>query len=668
MRIKHQLGAGLALLFCVSVATGADLSDGLQGRWNRPGAGVPPAFNGHDQVIDLAGTSQPAMNQAQSWTIWVRPASVERQAIVGRPVAATAWNKPRTGLYFSDFGTAAFDFLASDRKEAGTVMGAIPIPVDAWTFLAVTFDGKAVRLYVDGKLDRELAWDKGLGAVPGAIRMGTMSEFDKFYRGALGEFRLYGRGLSQDELAALYAAGRPSYPRSQANAAPRQPERIVMRARRNASDQRWSSFPATTLDELGDFQRGAHIALDAYGGRADRTAQATGYFHAKKIGARWWAIDPAGGYFLHNGIVALSPGGSKVLRENLAAKFGGDEQWTAATVAMMKDNGFTGAGAWSSEALLRASPDKLPYTVMVNFMESFARQKHLTRPGVGHTGFLNDAIPVFHPDFPAFCKKYAEEKFAATRDDPWLFGVFSDNELLTPDIAKYLALDPHDPDQKPNYDAAHDWLVKRTGKADAGVRDVTWALEMEFAGYAFERYYDIVSHAIRRVDPHHIYLGSRLNTERDKINPYIWRAAGKYVDVIALNLYRTWTPDQDRIADWTGWSGKPVIITEWYTKGDDAGFPNTSGAGWIVPSQEDRGKFYQQFVLNLIKSGGIVGWHWFKYMDNDPSDTQAEASNRDSNKGIMRLTYEPYAPLLTKMKAVNKEMYSLADYFDSKKP
>lgn len=448
-----------------------------------------------------------------------------------------------------------------------------------------------------------------------------------------------------------------------AAAAGAEPGTITMQARRSVTAP-WESFPATTLDQLTAFQPGAAVPLDQYGGRTDKKAAATGFFYAKNENGRWWLIDPLGGYFINTGVVSITRGSSKTLKENFAARFGDTEHWRKETVSLLRENGFNGAGAWSDVDVLRTGPEKLVYTVMSDFLSSFAKSRNLTRPGVGHSGYVKDSLPVFHPDFEAFCQAYAREKLATYKDDPWMLGVFSDNELLTPDLKKFLTLDPADPDQRPNYEAARQWLVQRLGKQDVSALDVTQAIEFEFAGYVFDRYYAIVSTAVKAVLPHHIYLGSRLNTEKDKVNPHTWKAAGKYVDVIALNLYRTWTPNLAQVRDWNAWSGKPVLITEWYVKGDDAGFTNKTGAGWIVPTQQDRGKFYQQFTINLLASKGIVGWHWFKYMDNDPNDLAAEPSNRDSNKGVVRLDYRPYSEMMVKMKALNREVYPLVDYLD----
>jgi hypothetical protein len=67
----------------------------------------------------------------------------------------------------------------------------------------------------------------------------------------------------------------------------------------------------------------------------------------------------------------------------------------------------------------------------------------------------------------------------------------------------------------------------------------------------------------------------------------------------------------------------------------------------------------------LLQSRACVGWHWFKYQDNDPDDPHAEASNVDSNKGIVDRFYKPYGALLSRMRDLNLQMYGVADVFDA---
>ena len=125
-----------------------------------------------------------------------------------------------------------------------------------------------------------------------------------------------------------------------------------------------------------------------------------------------------------------------------------------------------------------------------------------------------------------------------------------------------------------------------------------------------------------------------------------------------------WTVGAEEASNWSTWTGKPLLISEWYVKGEDSGMPNISGAGWLVKTQEDRGKFYQNFALALLAHQGIVGWQWFRYLDNDPADPTTDPSNLDSNKGFFSNTYLPYEPLLDKAQAIHEQAYRLIDYFD----
>ncbi len=52
------------------------------------------------------------------------------------------------------------------------------------------------------------------------------------------------------------------------------------------------------------------VALDRFGGWMAEKHDATGFFYAKKIGKRWWLVDPEGHLFLHMAVNSVSPGKS----------------------------------------------------------------------------------------------------------------------------------------------------------------------------------------------------------------------------------------------------------------------------------------------------------------------------------------------------------------------
>ena len=423
---------------------------------------------------------------------------------------------------------------------------------------------------------------------------------------------------------------------------------------------KWVAYPTRTLADVpGAAALKPDTGLSRYGGLTSRKENATGFFHTAKIGGRWWLVDPEGCLFLHIGVTSVSmlrtPGAMTAWKD----KFGSETNWAAQTTALLREHGFNGLGAWSDTERLRAANPPLVYTRIWNFMSSYGRKRGGTFQQPGHTGYPGDCTFVFDPDFEKFCDEHARQ-LAADKNDPWLLGHFSDNELpwRYGALTNYLAL----PATDPGHQAALTWLRARRG-ANATARDIKPEDFPAFLEYMVDRYFRIVSRAIKRHDPNHLYLGARFHGS-DLRYPEIFRAAGPHLDVVSVNYYRAWTPDPERLAMWERESAKPVIITEWYAKGADSGLANTSGAGWLVKTQRDRGLFYENFTLGLLQSKVCVGWHWFKYIDNDPADTRADPSNRDSNKGILSNRYEPYTPLLDSMKRINQRAYGLMQCFD----
>jgi len=454
---------------------------------------------------------------------------------------------------------------------------------------------------------------------------------------------------------------------------------IIVKVKRKPTDPKWMEMPARTLDDLPPpaVPELAADALSRFGGWKARQAKATGFFRAEKIGPRWWIIDPEGYHFLSVGVNGVRGESSETVRAALKEKFGSAERWAEFETKRLREHGFNSLGCWSDAAVLRAVAQPLPYCpdgVVVlaggtagrspgsepartkgGFMRSFGTRLGVARQGTGHALYPNDCMPIFHPQFAEFCDEHARP-LAALKDDPYLLGYFTDNELPMPKLDNFLALDPNDEKMGSSRQAAREWLDGRRGPG-AAPTDADRDAWIEFA---YDRYFAVVTKAIRKYDPNHMIFGSRFyGAEKRKAEAF--RAAGRYCDVIAVNVYGVWQPKPEEIGRWTQWSGRPVIITEWYAKGMDSGYANNSGAGWTVPTQRDRGLFYQTFTLGLLESPGCVGWHWFRYMDNDPTNTAADPSNRDSNKGIVTIRFEPYEPLLELMRPLNRRVYPLAE-------
>ena len=454
------------------------------------------------------------------------------------------------------------------------------------------------------------------------------------------------------------------------------PERpLLVKARRNAK-QTWKWYPTRTVGTLTGFRpSNRRITLNRYGNVASSDLvesglwqgplpKKTGYFRIEKNGKRWWVIDPDGGAGLHTAVCSISRGNGKTQQAGYREKFDGKPQrWAEATLDLLRENGFNGAGNWSESKTLFAaeSQQEHPFssTITTNFMASYGKKRGGIYQKPGHMGYPSDCIFCFDPEFPKFCDEYAKS-LTVYRDNPLVFGYFTDNEMPFPRKAldNYLHLENKD---DPGRLAAEKWLKAKKKKW----KEIDDELRNEFISFMAETYSSAVENAIRRNDPNHMILGPRLHGS--DLNRFgLIKAIAAHTDILSCNYYGRWEPEDQHVYGWPEMTGKPFMTTEWYTKGEDSGLGNTTGAGWNVPTQQDRGRFYQNFTLKLLECGGCVGWHWFKYQDNDPTG-KSDPSNLDSNKGIVDNSYKPYSELLTAMKELNDYRFDLIAWFDRKR-
>ncbi len=441
-------------------------------------------------------------------------------------------------------------------------------------------------------------------------------------------------------------------------------------SRKNATKP-WTAYEAVSVDRIPGFAPKDDPALDEYGGwLGTNVGNPDGFFRVRKIDGRWWMVDPAGNLFLAKSVASFVPGGSARQRAKMKEKFGNTAGWATAEIKFLKSCGFNSLGAWSnSEAFGTTNqPERIPYTVIVSPMATFNRE--LKKAG-READFFKDVkeggssygFPfVFFPEF----EKTAERVIvpvAKHANDPYLIGYFLDNEIQFRRRMLWKCLTAW-PKDHPNRRAAQAWLDARKGRAGCTMRDVTEEDRLDFVAHCVDLYLATVTRILRKYDKNHMFLGSRFHIwDAEMRSPACFKVAGKYMDIISINHYNHWQPEQADMKNWEAWSGKPFMVTEFYVKGEDSGLPNTTGAGWLVHTQDERGVFYQNFVNELLKSGTCVGWHWFKYGDNDPENLRADPSNRDSNKGIVTWDFQRYMPLVDRMKAINGYTYNLARFY-----
>lgn len=282
---------------------------------------------------------------------------------------------------------------------------------------------------------------------------------------------------------------------------------------------------------------------------------------------------------------------------------------------------------------------------------------------------------MFDPLYLDYIDALAADAAALYKNDPGFIGYYTDNELQfrfssssTPAIylKQWLALDTSSSSPRANqYAKAYAEQFMRDNGVEPLAANVTTALDDAFLLNISEYYYRTTTEALRKHDPNHLILGSRLHG-KPKTLKQVHQACAKYCDVISVNVYGVFEPNDDyfitQFKNWVKPYDKPCFVTEFYTRDATATYEgqlygNTGeGGGWIVKGQTARGQHYQNFTRKLISYDHCIGWQWFQFTD----DYRPEGWN---NKGLITPKYELYDDCLKLMRELHWNIYQIMDYY-----
>jgi chitodextrinase len=166
--------------------------------WSSQGKfGSALAFNGTSSVVFINPSATLNVSSAMTLEAWIRPTAAQGgwRTILQREVDA----------FFLNASNNTGDLRPSGGGTLGGsvqwVSGPTASPVDAWTHVALTYDGSMLRLYVNGTLASSLAAAGAIETNTKPLRIGGNSPYGEFFQGLIDEVRVYNRALSQAEIA-----------------------------------------------------------------------------------------------------------------------------------------------------------------------------------------------------------------------------------------------------------------------------------------------------------------------------------------------------------------------------------------------------------------------------------------------------------------------------------
>lgn len=455
---------------------------------------------------------------------------------------------------------------------------------------------------------------------------------------------------------------------------------------------------------------------DIYGGITNSTigGKATGFFHVERIAGRFYVIDPIGNPFFAVGVNGLNTGDTQNQKDVVLDKFGStDKYWNSITKSLRNIGVNTATGSFAS-----SSQTSTPINGIINIsgIASYMGSLGLSVSTGGSSAFAyNDTMNVFDPDFIAYVDNANSSTLEKYKDNDKIIGYTSDNELPKNKdmLLCYLTLDPSVSFNAFSYAAAWAWLSAKTGKINPSLENVKPEYYEEFKAFVYSRLFKTVSEVIEKYDPNHMYIGTRADSYNKTSEGYL-RAAGRYCDLLTINMYDGMEPSVATMATIYRYSGRPFIVTEFYAKAEDAYdmngqlLANQQNAGWVVKTQQDRANYYENYTLLLLESRYCVGWIWYRFRDNDQSlytndggktilrvwakgsnysvisfidqngnvipasgtevkyySGETDTSNLGSNKGIVDNKLEFYAPIRGSISRVNDNIMKLTQYFDT---
>jgi O-glycosyl hydrolase/predicted secreted protein len=160
--------------------------------------GAAASFDGSDDRIDVADSNSLDLTASMTLEAWVRP---------------TANSSYRTVILKEISGELAYSLYAADSDHGARSSGWIrsagvsryadgtsALPLNAYSHIAVTYNGTSLVFYVNGVVTRSTSVTGSIQTSTMPLRIGGNRIWGEYFRGQIDEVRIYNRALSQSEI------------------------------------------------------------------------------------------------------------------------------------------------------------------------------------------------------------------------------------------------------------------------------------------------------------------------------------------------------------------------------------------------------------------------------------------------------------------------------------
>ncbi len=152
------------------------------------------SFNGTNAVVTIPDANSLDLTTGMTLEAWVKP------SVTGGGTWRTALLKENTNYYaYALYANTGTNFPSGNAVAAGVdhdIRATTALAANTWTHLAVTYDGTALTLYVNGTQAATALASGPIAATTGALKIGGNAIWGEWFNGLIDEVRVYNRALT----------------------------------------------------------------------------------------------------------------------------------------------------------------------------------------------------------------------------------------------------------------------------------------------------------------------------------------------------------------------------------------------------------------------------------------------------------------------------------------
>jgi hypothetical protein len=152
------------------------------------------SFNGTSSSVTIPGTGSLDLTNGMTLEAWVKPNAQ------GPSWRTVLFKEQPTGMDYTLYANndAGLPIGQTQIRGEQNVVGPSALPVNAWTYLAATYDGSTETLFVNGTQVASVPLEDSIEVSDGNLRIGGNSVWSEWFSGAIDEVRVYNHALLQD--------------------------------------------------------------------------------------------------------------------------------------------------------------------------------------------------------------------------------------------------------------------------------------------------------------------------------------------------------------------------------------------------------------------------------------------------------------------------------------